>query len=262
MLNNNNFAAKALDIANNYRTGYMLGAFGWPTTPSNLNRLLSQYPENYEYVNNAKNNDYCFDCVGLIKGIIWGWNGNANNVYGGATYASNNMPDIDADSLKSQCSDISSNFSSIEIGEILLMSGHCGIYVGNNQVVECTPIWKHGVQITSLSSRNWTYHGKLKCISYSSNHTTPQYQPPGQSNHAVPAQYFDRNIARTYIVSPSEGLNVRKGPGTQYEIIKAITQGTTVTNYGYYSIDSNGDRWLYVMLQNKTVGYIHSAYVR
>ena len=46
------------------------------------------------------------------------------------------------------------------------MKGHCGIYIGNGQVVESSPKWKNGVQITSLSARNWQKHGKLPYVEY------------------------------------------------------------------------------------------------
>ena len=35
---------------------------------------------------------YGFDCVCLIKGVLWGWSGNAAKPYGGAAYASNAFP--------------------------------------------------------------------------------------------------------------------------------------------------------------------------
>ena len=32
---------------------------------------------------------YGFDCVNLIKGVLWGWSGDASKTYGGAAYKSN-----------------------------------------------------------------------------------------------------------------------------------------------------------------------------
>ena len=34
-----------------------------------------------------------FDCVILIKAILWGWNGNKNHAHGGANYGSNGVYD-------------------------------------------------------------------------------------------------------------------------------------------------------------------------
>jgi N-acetyl-anhydromuramyl-L-alanine amidase AmpD len=46
------------------------------------------------------------------------------------------------------------------------MRGHCGVYIGDGKVVESTPIWKNGVQITALSARKWLKHGKLPYVEY------------------------------------------------------------------------------------------------
>lgn len=108
-----------------------------------------------------------FDCIGLIKGILWGWNGDEDKVYGGAIYGNNGVPDVSADAMIGRCKEVSTNFSSIATGEFLWMKGHCGIYIGNGRVVESTPSWANGVQITALSARNWLKHGKLPWIEYS-----------------------------------------------------------------------------------------------
>ena len=62
--------------------------------------------------------------------------------------------------------DVSTDFSNIEIGEIVRLSEHIGVYIGDNSVVECTPKWKDGVQITKLSDREWVAHGKLPYVDY------------------------------------------------------------------------------------------------
>ena len=107
-----------------------------------------------------------FDCVGLIKGVLWGWNGDKSKAYGGAVYSSNGVPDISADAMINRCLNVSSNFKQILPGEYLWMKGHCGVYIGNGQVVESSPKWNNGVQITNLSARNWLKHGKLPYINY------------------------------------------------------------------------------------------------
>ncbi len=67
------------------------------------------------------------------------------------------------------------------------MSGHIGVYIGNGLAVECTPIWKDGVQITAVgnigrkagyNTRTWTNHGKLKFIDYGSAPTPGGFLPP------------------------------------------------------------------------------------
>ena len=46
------------------------------------------------------------------------------------------------------------------------MPGHCGVYIGGGQVVEATPKWNNGVQITALAARKWQKHGKLPYVVY------------------------------------------------------------------------------------------------
>lgn len=72
----------------------------------------------------------------------------------------------------------------------------------------------------------------------------------------VPAEKFDRSLAGTYIVTPNIGANIRLGPSTAHGIIKAVSKGTKVSNYGYYSI-RGGVKWYYIRL-GATVGFISS----
>ena len=116
-----------------------------------------------------------FDCVCLVKGILWGWNGDASKKYGGAVYQSNGVPDITEEQMINACSGVSSDFSSLVPGEFLWMQGHCGVYIGDGLAVECTPKWDNCVQITAVgnlgaksgyNSRTWTKHGKLPYVEY------------------------------------------------------------------------------------------------
>lgn len=75
----------------------------------------------------------------------------------------------------------------------------------------------------------------------------------------VAAEKFDRTIAGTYTVTATKGVNIRYGPSTAYGIIKSLSKGTKVNNYGYYSI-RGGVKWYYVRV-GATVGFISSAYL-
>ena len=182
------FVEKAIDIANNYNTLYVMGCIGAPLVGGNVNRYCTNNPYNTnatrtKMIKNVadKNPPYFgFDCVCLIKSILWGWNGDGSKTYGGATYASNGVPDISADAMIKVCSEVSTNFSNIVVGEAVWMSGHIGIYIGNGLAVECTPAWNNKVQITAVknignkngyNSRKWTSHGKLPYVDYSDNTT-------------------------------------------------------------------------------------------
>lgn len=271
MMNNKTFADKALEISKKYKTSYMLGAFGFPCTNKNIKRLLNQYEDNYAWITSAEriiSQGFLFDCVGLIKSILWGFNGSFGSSYGGAIYASNGVPDIDADTMIKKCSGVTKNFSNIQIGEVVWMSGHIGIYVGNSMVVECTPSFNGGVQVTALgnagsvaglNSRIWIYHGKLPWVNYTytSTNVNADYSP----TQAAPARYFSEGYAGVYTVNANIGVNVRTNAGVRHRIIKAIPYGSKVINFGYFSLDENGDVWLYVKLGNGTIGYIHSDYL-
>lgn len=147
-----------------------MGCFGAPMTAANKIR----YTNNHEYnrktsrsamIKSASSDTFGFDCVGLIKGVLWGWNGNTERIYGGADYASHGVADINADTMISKCSAVSEDFSNISIGEAVWIPGHIGVYIGGGKVVECSPQWRNGVQITS--KRKWQKHGKLPYITYS-----------------------------------------------------------------------------------------------
>ena len=112
---------------------------------------------------------WSFDCVNMIKGILWGWNGDTSKNNGGAVYTSNGVPDVSANGMINLCKNVTSDFSNIDIGEAVWMNGHIGVYIGNGEVVECTPAWQNKVQITKLSQRNWLKHGKLPYITYQTN---------------------------------------------------------------------------------------------
>lgn len=169
------FVSTLKSIATKQKTVYAWGMFGSTITEARIDGKAKQYP--YWYTERKISTIFApiyrsdslvwgFDCVGLVKGVLWGWNGDEGKTYGGAVYASCGVPDLSADAMIGRCSDISTDFSSISVGEFLWMKGHCGVYIGSGKVVESTPKWDNGVQITSLSARNWLKHGKLPWIEY------------------------------------------------------------------------------------------------
>ena len=177
-MNNFELASKCIGIALNHKTLYVLGGIGFPMTATMKRRCMEQYSYNAKrskYINAATAETFGFDCVGIIKSILWGWNGDKNAVYGGAKYASNGVPDIGADYMITLCGGQSTDFSNIEIGEAVWKKGHIGVYIGNGLAVECTPAWDNKVQITAVANiakskaynnRTWTKHGKLPWVKY------------------------------------------------------------------------------------------------
>jgi hypothetical protein len=187
---------KAIDIAKNYKTLYVMGCFGAPMTEANKERYTKNHSYNKQasrtaMIKAASSDTFGFDCVCLIKGILWGWNGDRSKPYGGASYASNGVPDLNADQMIAKCSSVSTSFGNIVPGEMLWCSGHAGIYIGNGLGVECTPAWANKVQITAVgnigsksgyNTRQWTKHGKLPYVDYSVQQT-PAPEPSGQTPH-------------------------------------------------------------------------------
>ena len=177
-MTNIELANKLIEIATKYKTLYVMGCFGQFMNDYGKKR----YTQNHSYnkqasrtkmIMNATDDTAGFDCVCLIKGVLWNWTGDKNALYGGAKYASNGVPDIGADSIIKKCSNVSTDFSNIEVGELVHMKGHVGVYVGDGLAVECTPKWKNCVQLTACNCsktgynrRDWTSHGKLPYVTY------------------------------------------------------------------------------------------------
>lgn len=174
---------KVLDVAKNYKTLYVMGCFGAPLTGSNVTRYCNNHTYNkaadrtamIKAVADQSPPVYGFDCVNLIKGILWGWCGNASKTYGGAVYTSNGVQDVSADGMIAICKDVSTDFSKIVPGAAVWLSGHIGVYVGGGLAVECTPKWENKVQITAVSNigtkagynaRKWTKWGKIPYVDY------------------------------------------------------------------------------------------------
>ena len=173
------FIKKIKDVQQ-HDTVYMLGTFGQPVSESLIQSKKNQLPSWYTQTRINLFRTYigkrfAFDCVGLIKGVLWGWDADMSESRGGAEYASNGVGDMNETTMINMCSGVSTNFSGIVPGEVVWLSGHIGVYIGENLVIECTPKWKNNVQYSGLgnlggksgyNTRTWTKHGKLPWIDY------------------------------------------------------------------------------------------------
>lgn len=174
-----------LTLALNSKTLYVMGCFGAPMMARNKTRYTSNYAYNATKARKAKiesatEDTFGFDCVCLVKGILWGWDADQSLVYGGAKYKSNDVPDVGTDSIIKLCKDVSTDFSHLQNGELLWKKGHVGVVYDASQgiAIECTPAWKDGVQLSTIigakwgadaclyHDREWTSHGKLPWIDY------------------------------------------------------------------------------------------------
>lgn len=160
----NDFISTARKIANDTPTRYSLGGVG-----------------------QHEGDTFLFDCVGLIKSILWGFDFDYSQYRGGAIYASNGVPDVDCDDFfNNYCYDKSNDMTNIEVGELVYMDGHIGIYNGNMTNIESTVAWKDKVQVTEMTRQGgrhvgddyiyaWKWHGKCKFIEYNEKPTpTPK----------------------------------------------------------------------------------------
>lgn len=251
---NKQLVEKCIDIAKNYKTLYVMGCFGAPMNETNKTRYCKNHSYNKKsartaMIQAASSDTFGFDCVCLIKSILWDWCGDKTKKYGGATYASNNVPDINADQMINACKGVSTDFSKIEIGEAVWLKGHIGIYIGDGLAVECTPSWENCVQITSCNCdkkgynrRNWTKHGKLPYITYETV-KTPSIEVENNENKSEEKtmRYFKLN----------EEMNIRKTPNG----IKVGVAPAGVVISGTEFATNNGIQWIKTVY-NGTEGYI------
>ena len=264
------FVAKLKDIATNYKTLYVMGCFGAPMTTANKKRYIDHHPYNKQparvkLINAASADTFGFDCVCLIKGVLWGWSGDKSKIYGGAKYATNGVPDVDANAMINLCSEVSTDFSKIEIGEAVWTNGHIGVYIGNGLSIECTPAWKNRVQITACNcskpgynTRKWKKHGKLPYIDYATASAAPAKTSKPKLDVATS---YAKSMSGKYKVTASAGLNIRTGASSNKKSLGVLPKGTVVSSYGYYNIASNGVKWLYVVTSNGLIGYCSSRYL-
>ena len=133
------------------------------------NYYYNVFPYNLGYYNGYA---ISFDCWNLVKALINEPSIDQNYTVGHYAPPVGNMGDWDGWTILQHCSDISTDFTRIFVGEYLYMAGHAGVYIGNGLVVECTCDWEGGVLISRITSsgaryrngvygRSWTYHGKL-----------------------------------------------------------------------------------------------------
>lgn len=161
------------------KTLYVKGGFGLTLTAKGKDRAVNSYEYNKKRstkINSMPSDSFGFDCCGLIKGVIGGFDGNAKKVYGGAVYnkdftlGEDKIPDKDETVLFNLCTQITkckkTDMPNIPVGAMLWMTGHCGVYVGDGWVIESTPSGSDGVQKTRYVNRNWMKWGLIPFVEY------------------------------------------------------------------------------------------------
>ena len=204
---------KAIDVAKNYKTLYVMGCFGSPMNAKNKqryknNNAYNRQEKRQKMIDNATDDTFGFDCVCLIKGLCWNWCGNKNKTYGGAIYESNGLPDISIATMTNNkyAYDQSKDFSTIQKGELVYIgNSHIGIYIGDGLAVECTPAWKNKVQITAVgnigkkegyNTRKWDMHCKVHFIDYSE-------EPQTEWTPAIYELLYNKCLRKTHKITPT-----------------------------------------------------------
>lgn len=244
---------RAINVANNYKTLYVMGGWGQPLTEANKQRLINaqaynQDPTRKAMINAASADTFAFDCVCFIKGLLWGWDGTLSDSNGGSKYGSNSVSDVNANGMINICTEVSTDFSKIEIGEVVWTDGHVGLYIGDGKVVECTPSWKNCVQITGITGyQNWKKHGKLPYVKYVAE--------PNMVIETYPSYCtITTTENKTYIKSmpcsadsDANSIDIETAPkGTHYTAI-----GLVKNKYG--------NLWYKVQAKNGSTGYIYAG---
>lgn len=170
--------------------------------------------------------EWLWDCVCMIKGILWGWNNDTSKPKGGgAVKASNGVPDYSTEQMINVCTDVSNNFINMKIGQMVWMQGHVGICTkpidetGYGEITEATiafgwsgiiktKIDKYGNRTFEGSkdkSAPWKKFGYLPYIEYTEE---PQSEP-------IPTPTSDIQVGDW--VEPIELINYTGTPLTQYD---------------------------------------------
>lgn len=217
------YAKKCLSLGEG--SVYVYGAYGNKLTTSFCTTKYKQYPNINTYTRTEKYKKLCdskhygFDCVGLIKSFYWGG-------FGSVKYKSSS--DLSANGMYNKAT-VKGNISTMnkeKIGLLVHMNGHIGIYIGNNEVIECTistvfAKQNHklgGVCKTKLSDRKWLHWLECPFITYVSN-----------------------NTSKGTIMVKDGTWNIRSGPGTSYDVVKTVKTGQLLSFYGkinnWYQVD-------------------------
>ena len=239
-----NMLKKAL----NSNTSYCWGMWGQVIDDNVINTKAKQYPSFYTPTKIAQlkslrgKNYFGFDCVCLIKSILWGWEGNTAKSNGGAKYASNGVPDVNANTIITKCTNVSTDFSKIVPGALVWMQGHVGVYIGDGQCIECTTNWTSKVLQSTLKNngvkgqfeRTWTKWGLLPYVDYSDQTTSKPVAPAPAVKHDVstPSEYYP---AYTGTSSSLDEILRAIGVPAQYignyNARKPIAEANGITNY-------------------------------
>ena len=151
------------------KTKYMWGGLFREITAAYINQLAGMYPNQYPASRKSTLNSlvgkgyYGCDCVGLIKSYYFGGVGTANNAKG-----YDGSKDYGVGAMYNAAKTKGKIATMPQTEGILVMTadfGHVGVYIGNNQVIECTlGSCGDGVVQTDFAKGGWAYWCQCPCI--------------------------------------------------------------------------------------------------
>ena len=196
-------------------TIYCLGTWGQRLTESVLNDKCRQYSWNSAHRSRIAQGigKKAFDCCGLIKGYLWdekytpSSDENEEGMYRNATKKGS------MDSFP------------YTPGTLVFMSGHVGVYIEGNSVIECTPYNNtYRVIKTDLRTRGWTKWGYYARISYEGEKPAPAPTPTPTPSHGIVSDiqnWYNNNYGDTLgRISVDNSF----GPDTKKHLIMALQQ--------------------------------------
>ena len=233
------------------KTVYMWGGLFREVTKGYIDQLSGikgyqvQYPADRKaYLNSLVGKGYygC-DCVGLVKSYYFGGVGTAKNAKGykgSLDYGVGTM--YNAAKVKGKIATMPKKEG------VLVMTadfGHVGVYIGNNEVIECTlSRFGDGVVKTKLSDRSWAWWCQCPVIEDDTGVTKTSGNP-------------DKT---TYVTGKTNAsVNVRETASIKGKIVTKLAKGTEVQLTGK-TVKNDGYTWAEI-LHNGKVCYCDKQWI-
>lgn len=196
----------------------------------------------------------------------------------GATYTGNMYDIFIKNGFKDVTSQITlSTGTGLKRGDVLLnRKKHTAMYCGNNKEVEASINEngkatggqtgdQTGKEFLIRSYRNYPWN----CVLRYQESTDIQTKDKTETvTHTKPGNYKEKGHekgTRLTVDTKSSSLMMRSDAttGTSGKIVDILTKGSMVLWYGYYRINTKGEKWLYVQNpKNRRTGYCYSGYLK
>lgn len=121
--------------------------------------------------------------------------------------------------------------------------------------------------VSNRDNKYFSYTGKT--VIEPKVEDVPERRPASDTNPRygateIPAKR-NASAAGTYKITASQAINVRKGPGTQYDVLYAVNKSYTFECDGSYTDGPDGTRWWYGIVHVKSItieGFASERYLK